>query len=633
MGYGSGGVTKREYGCYLAASLAYLMHRQRDAVGLIAFDDRIVQRAAAGRAPRHLRTVLLALERLPRGASDRRRQAARRSRQGARQARPGRGHLGSARRAGAGDRRAAALPAARHRRHRLPRARPRRSCTSRSTTRPASATSRSASEVFAEPAAVRERLPAARSSGFVDTYRRELGGAGIDYHLLDTSKPLDLALMAYLNARGRGLMFGLGFLAPAFLAGLLAVAVPIALHLFRRRTDRVVDFPAVQMLPQAPVERQERRRLRDLLLLALRVAALVLLALSFARPYFVAGGDGRCRRRRPSSPSIARSALGRPGTWAEARRLALRRRSTTRRPRTWWASCVRRSRRSSWSRRRPIAPRRAPRSRRCSPAPAAPATPPAFARAAEALGRGRRPYRRRDRPAAAAAGRPRNRRRRPTASRSTVRAVPPPAGNLAVTSVRRTTARSPRWCRATRRVRASPRARLRVGGARGGAGPRRAGAAGVGRRAAHRHLAGDRRGRSRRSTTAKATRRDNRRFLLLDRRAPASMLVLTADPPESATTGLYVQRALEAAPSGSAAEVTVVDGRRLDLSATPSRRDRRHRHPHADARRRGPAWPRTCASGGRVLAVARARRRRADAVRGARHGAAAGAGSGRGVGR
>ena len=47
-------------------------------------------------------------------------------------------------------------------------------------------------------------------------------------------------------------MFGLGFLAPAFLAGLLAVAVPIALHLFRRRTDRVIEFPAAQMLPQAP---------------------------------------------------------------------------------------------------------------------------------------------------------------------------------------------------------------------------------------------------------------------------------------------------------------------------------------------------------------------------------------------
>ena len=90
-------------------------------------------------------------------------------------------------------------------------------------------------------------------------------------------------------------MFGLGFLAPAFLAGLLAVAVPIALHLYRRRTDRVIDFPAAQMLPQAPVAQQERRRLRDLLLLALRVAALVLLAVSFARPY-IAGTETQVGR-------------------------------------------------------------------------------------------------------------------------------------------------------------------------------------------------------------------------------------------------------------------------------------------------------------------------------------------------
>ena len=83
MGYGSGAVTKREYGCYLAASLAYLMHRQRDAVGLIAFDDQIVHRVPPGARAGHLKTVLLALERLPRGPAHRRRQAARRPGQGA----------------------------------------------------------------------------------------------------------------------------------------------------------------------------------------------------------------------------------------------------------------------------------------------------------------------------------------------------------------------------------------------------------------------------------------------------------------------------------------------------------------------------------------------------------------------
>jgi uncharacterized protein (DUF58 family) len=42
MGYGSRGITKLEYGALLASSLAFLMNRQRDAVGLTTFDDGIV---------------------------------------------------------------------------------------------------------------------------------------------------------------------------------------------------------------------------------------------------------------------------------------------------------------------------------------------------------------------------------------------------------------------------------------------------------------------------------------------------------------------------------------------------------------------------------------------------------------
>ncbi len=81
-------------------------------------------------------------------------------------------------------------------------------------------------------------------------------------------------------------MFGVSFLSPLFLIGAVAAAVPILLHLFHRRTEVVIDFPAVSLLKRAPVQQHRRRRLRELLLLALRVAALVLLALSFARPYF-----------------------------------------------------------------------------------------------------------------------------------------------------------------------------------------------------------------------------------------------------------------------------------------------------------------------------------------------------------
>jgi Aerotolerance regulator N-terminal/von Willebrand factor type A domain len=81
-------------------------------------------------------------------------------------------------------------------------------------------------------------------------------------------------------------MGGLAFLYPLLLAGGAAIAIPIALHLFRRRTETIVDFPAVRLLHKAPVELQRRRRIRELILLALRVTALALLALAFARPYF-----------------------------------------------------------------------------------------------------------------------------------------------------------------------------------------------------------------------------------------------------------------------------------------------------------------------------------------------------------
>ena len=81
----------------------------------------------------------------------------------------------------------------------------------------------------------------------------------------------------------------LSFLFPGFLIGAAAAAVPLVLHLLRREPEPRVKFPAVKLLKQAPVERTEKRHLRELILLALRIASLVLLALAFARPFFANG--------------------------------------------------------------------------------------------------------------------------------------------------------------------------------------------------------------------------------------------------------------------------------------------------------------------------------------------------------
>jgi uncharacterized protein (DUF58 family) len=201
MGYASGEVTKLEYDSYLAASLAYLMNRQRDAVGFRAFDDEIVTSIAVSARPGHLRALLAALDRIRLG---------------------------------------------------------RRSNVSKPLTRLAEALTRRGmvvlmSDLLDEPGEIVKGLrylrfkgsdvivfhlldhaeltfPFDRASRFLDMetddevmavpdvvrahylkevkalialYERELRLVGIDYWLVDTSKPLDFALWSYLSARSR----------------------------------------------------------------------------------------------------------------------------------------------------------------------------------------------------------------------------------------------------------------------------------------------------------------------------------------------------------------------------------------------------------------------------------------------
>jgi hypothetical protein len=113
----------------------------------------------------------------------------------------------------------------------------------------------------------------------------------------------------------------MNFLYPAFLIGAVATAIPIVLHFLRRDVAPEVPFSAVRLLRRSPVSRSRRRRLRDLVLLAARIVALLLLAAAFARPYIV-GATGSSLLR---IVAVDRSfSMGVPGRFAHAIELALR---------------------------------------------------------------------------------------------------------------------------------------------------------------------------------------------------------------------------------------------------------------------------------------------------------------------
>lgn len=69
MGYGSVEYTKVEYARTIAATLAYFLSTQRDAVGLVTFDERIAEYVPARYRPGHLHRLMLCLERAVAGTS------------------------------------------------------------------------------------------------------------------------------------------------------------------------------------------------------------------------------------------------------------------------------------------------------------------------------------------------------------------------------------------------------------------------------------------------------------------------------------------------------------------------------------------------------------------------------------
>ena len=76
----------------------------------------------------------------------------------------------------------------------------------------------------------------------------------------------------------------MSFLAPLYLLLTGAIAVPLLIHLMRRRVGARVEFPAARYLERAEKEHSRTLKIRNLLLMFLRVLALIAIAAAAARP-------------------------------------------------------------------------------------------------------------------------------------------------------------------------------------------------------------------------------------------------------------------------------------------------------------------------------------------------------------
>jgi uncharacterized protein (DUF58 family) len=204
MGYGGHhGMSKFEYGACLAASLAYLMNRQRDAVGLAAFDERIVSMLPSSSRTGHLRAVLLTLDRLVPARTTN-------------VSKPLHQLADSLSKRGMVvlisdllDDPDEVIRGLKHFQFRGTDVIVFQILDPDEIDFPFERVTRfedleTSEEVAAVPGAVRTHYVREMAS-LIERYRRELGGAGIDYQLLRTSNPLELALMAYLSTRARAL--------------------------------------------------------------------------------------------------------------------------------------------------------------------------------------------------------------------------------------------------------------------------------------------------------------------------------------------------------------------------------------------------------------------------------------------
>src|SRR5258705_13234010 len=77
----------------------------------------------------------------------------------------------------------------------------------------------------------------------------------------------------------------MSLLNPFFLIGSLALAIPVLIHLVRREKSEIIPFSSLMFLLRVPKRSIRQQKIKNLLLMALRLLLLALLVGAFARPY------------------------------------------------------------------------------------------------------------------------------------------------------------------------------------------------------------------------------------------------------------------------------------------------------------------------------------------------------------